>query len=89
MLRVDFTSQNYLRNLATGVTKLRAAGPVVQVHFPIVGKTWITTTNDLAGGDCPGHMRMQGTKIFIGARRRERKRVRTVGIEHLRTEVVG
>ena len=49
MLRVDFTSQNYLRNLATGVTKLRAAGPVVQVHFPIVGKTWITTTNDLAG----------------------------------------
>ena len=49
MLRMDFTSQDYLRDLATGLTKLRAAGPVVEVHFPIVGKTWITTTNDLAG----------------------------------------
>jgi hypothetical protein len=27
MLRMDFTSQDYLRDLATGVTKLRAAGP--------------------------------------------------------------
>ena len=34
MLRVDFTSQDYLRNLATGVTKLRAAGPVVQSALP-------------------------------------------------------
>jgi hypothetical protein len=38
-----------LRDPATGLTKLRAAGPVVEVHFPIVGKTWITTTSDLAG----------------------------------------
>ena len=49
MLRVDFTSQDYLRDPAAGLTKLRAAGPVVEVRFPIVGKTWITTTNDLAG----------------------------------------
>ena len=49
MPRVDFTSQDYLRDPAGGLTKLRAAGPVVQVHFPIIGKTWITTTNDLAG----------------------------------------
>ena len=49
MLRVDFTSQDYLRDLATGVTKLRAVGPVVEVRFPIVGKTWITTTSELAG----------------------------------------
>jgi len=49
MLRVDFTSQNYLRDPAAGLTKLRAAGAVVEVRFPIVGKTWITTTNDLAG----------------------------------------
>src|SRR5262245_22188580 len=39
--------------------------------------------------NCPGHMRMQRTKIFIGTRRRERKRVRAVGIEHLGAEVVG
>lgn len=49
MLRMDFRSQEYLRDPAAGLAKLRAAGPVVQVHFPIVGKTWITTTSDLAG----------------------------------------
>ena len=49
MLRMDFTSQDYLRDPATGLAKLRAAGPVVEVRFPIIGKTWITTTSDLAG----------------------------------------
>ena len=49
MQRVDFTSQDYLRDPAAGLTRLRAAGQVVQVRFPFVGKTWITTTNDLAG----------------------------------------
>ena len=49
MPRMDFTSQDYLRDPATGLAKLRAAGPVVEVRFPIVGKTWITTTSDLAG----------------------------------------
>jgi len=46
---VDFTSQDYLRDPAAGLRKLRAAGQVLQVRFPIVGKTWITTTNELAG----------------------------------------
>jgi cytochrome P450 PksS len=49
MLRMDFTSQEYLRAPAAGLAKLRAAGPVVRVRFPIIGKTWITTTSDLAG----------------------------------------
>ena len=49
MARVDFTSQDYLRDPATGLAKIRAAGSVVEVHFPIVGRTWITTTSDLAG----------------------------------------
>src|SRR4051812_11532046 len=48
MLRVDFTSQDYLRDPATGLTKLRAAGHVVEVRFPIIGRTWITTTGELA-----------------------------------------
>jgi len=48
MLRLDFTSQEYLRDQAAGLTKLRAAGPVVEVRFPIVGRTWITTTSELA-----------------------------------------
>jgi cytochrome P450 len=49
MLRADFTSQDHLRDPTAGLTKLRADGPVVEVRFPIVGKTWITTTYDLAG----------------------------------------
>ena len=35
MVRVDFTSQDYLRDPATGLAQLRAAGPVVEVRFPI------------------------------------------------------
>jgi cytochrome P450 len=44
----DFTSQEFFRNPAAEVEKLRAAGPVVEVRFPLVGKVWTTTTQDLA-----------------------------------------
>jgi cytochrome P450 len=47
-LRVDFTSQDYLRNPATGIERLRASGPVVEVSLPIVGRIWVTTTHELA-----------------------------------------
>ena len=45
---MDFTSQAYFRNPAAEIEKLRAAGPVVEVKFPLVGKVWTTTTQDLA-----------------------------------------
>jgi len=45
---VDFTSQAFMRDPAAGVAALRAAGPLVEVRFPIVGRVWITTTYDLA-----------------------------------------
>ncbi|WP_046866889.1 cytochrome P450 [Microvirga massiliensis] len=48
MPRMDFTSQDCLRDPAAGLVRLRAAGPVVKVRFPIIGRTWITTTGDLA-----------------------------------------
>jgi hypothetical protein len=38
MMHADFTSQVYFRNPATEIEKLRSAGPVVEVQFPIVGK---------------------------------------------------
>jgi cytochrome P450 len=48
-VQFDFTSQDYLRNPAAGLARLRDVGPVVEVRFPIViGKTWITTTQDAA-----------------------------------------
>ena len=49
MFRFDFTSQEYLRDPAKGLASLRAAGPIVEVRFPIIGKTWITTTSEMAG----------------------------------------
>jgi cytochrome P450 PksS len=48
-LKFDFTSQDFLRDPAVGIERLRAAGPVVEIRFPIIGKTWITTTQDAAG----------------------------------------
>jgi cytochrome P450 len=48
-VQFDFTSQDYLRNPAAGLERLRASGPVVEVRFPIIiGKTWITTTQEAA-----------------------------------------
>jgi cytochrome P450 PksS len=48
MMRADFTSQAYFRDPAAEIEKLRSAGPVVEVQFPMVGKVWTTTTQDLA-----------------------------------------
>jgi cytochrome P450 PksS len=31
-----------------GIERLRRAGPVLEVRFPIIGRTWITTTHELA-----------------------------------------
>jgi cytochrome P450 len=47
-LHADFTSQDYFRNPATEIEKLKAAGPVVEVRFPFVGTVWTTTTQELA-----------------------------------------
>lgn len=47
--RKDFISQDYFRNQADSIARLRARGPVLQVHFPIIGKVWITTTSEVAG----------------------------------------
>jgi cytochrome P450 len=48
MMRADFVSQAYFRNPAAEIDKLRSAGPVVEVRFPMVGKVWTTTTQNLA-----------------------------------------
>ena len=45
---IDFTSQDYLRDPATAIERLRTSGPVVKVRFPIIGGTWIATTQEAA-----------------------------------------
>jgi cytochrome P450 PksS len=47
-MRADFSSQSYFRNPSAEIERLRSAGPVVEVEFPIVGKVWTTTTQELA-----------------------------------------
>jgi cytochrome P450 len=47
-MRADFSSQDYFRNSAAEIEKLRLAGQVVEVRFPIVGRVWTTTTQDVA-----------------------------------------
>ena len=37
-LRVDFTSQDFFREPAAAIKRLRAAGPVVEARLPIFGR---------------------------------------------------
>jgi cytochrome P450 PksS len=48
-MQADFTSQDYYRDPAASIEKLRQAGPVIEIRFPIVGKVWVTTTYKAAG----------------------------------------
>jgi cytochrome P450 len=48
VLPADFASPDYFRNPAAAIEKLRAAGSVVEVRFPIVGRVWTPTTQALA-----------------------------------------
>jgi cytochrome P450 len=47
-MRVDFSSQSYFRNPTAEIERLRSAAPVVELRFPIIGKVWTTTTQELA-----------------------------------------
>ena len=47
-LGMDFTSQDFFRDPTPGVRRLQAAGPVVEVRFPIIGRVWTTTTQEMA-----------------------------------------
>ncbi|SDM92290.1 cytochrome P450 [Afipia sp. GAS231] len=46
--QTDFASQDYFRNPAAALERLRAQGPVVRVQIPIIGEVWATTTQALA-----------------------------------------
>src|SRR6266403_619481 len=61
-MRADFVSQAYFRNPSAEIEKLRSVGPVVEVQFPMIGKVWTTTTQDLADRvlkDEPDHRRLR------------------------------
>lgn len=43
-LRADLTSQDFFRDPAGEIARLRAGGPVVEVKLPLIGRIWMTTT---------------------------------------------
>ena len=45
-VRIDFTSEAYLREPPKAIAKLRMSGPVVATRFPLIGDVWVTTTHD-------------------------------------------
>jgi cytochrome P450 PksS len=47
-LDMDFASQDFFRDPVAGLKKLQAAGPVVEVKFPLVGRVWMATTQETA-----------------------------------------
>jgi cytochrome P450 len=46
ILKIDLTSQSFMRDPFPALARMRDAGPVVQVRLPILGKTWVATTYD-------------------------------------------
>ena len=44
----DFASQEFFRDPPAGLKKLQAAGPVIEAKFPIVGRVWMATTQEMA-----------------------------------------
>lgn len=45
-VRLDFTSEAYLRDPPKAIATLRMSGPVIATRFPLIGDVWITTTHD-------------------------------------------
>ena len=46
--RFDIASQDFFRDPTATLARLRAAGPVVEISFPLVGKVFTTTTQEMA-----------------------------------------
>ncbi|MCB1510323.1 MAG: cytochrome P450 [Hyphomicrobiaceae bacterium] len=45
----DLTSPAHLRDPGVMTDRLRAKGPLVRVRFPIIGRVWLATTQEMAG----------------------------------------
>ena len=45
----DLTGQDFFRDPAGEIKRLRQLGPLVKARFPIIGPVWLTTTQDMTG----------------------------------------
>ncbi len=48
-MKIDINSAEYFRDPIATLARLRTLGPVVEIRFPIIGRVWITTTQEVAG----------------------------------------
>ncbi|HEY7156881.1 MAG TPA: cytochrome P450 [Gemmataceae bacterium] len=46
VLKIDLSSQSFMRNPFPVLARMREAGPLVQIRLPILGKAWVATTYD-------------------------------------------
>jgi cytochrome P450 len=46
VLKIDLSSQAFMRDPFPALARMREAGPVVHMRLPILGKTWVATTHD-------------------------------------------
>jgi cytochrome P450 PksS len=47
-LGIDFSSQDFFRDPLPALEKLRSAGPIVEGRVPMIGRVWMTTTQEMA-----------------------------------------
>src|SRR5262249_38998680 len=45
-LKIDLSSQSFMRDPFLALARMREAGPVVQIRLPFFGTTWVATTHD-------------------------------------------
>ena len=47
-LGIDFSSQDFFRDPLPAFERLRSAGPIVEGRVPMIGRVWMTTTQEMA-----------------------------------------
>jgi len=66
--RFDLTSQAFKQNPFPTLAKMREAGPVVRVRFPLLGKVWMATTYDAVNELLRDHHRFVQNPAAAGNR---------------------
>ncbi|MCI0681643.1 MAG: cytochrome P450 [Gemmataceae bacterium] len=67
-LQFDLLSQAFKENPFPTLARLRAAGPVIRVRFPLLGKAWMATTYDAVNELLRDHQRFVQNPIAAGNR---------------------
>jgi cytochrome P450 len=67
-VRFDLCSQAFKQNPFPTLARMREQGPVIRIHFPVVGKVWLATTYDAVNDLLRDHHRFVQNPITAGNR---------------------